>query len=152
MTFADYFLDLFEKYTGDNEQEVFKAQRAKGFFHSALPTPENFMVGIASVAEVQVCRKALRGHIHMAHLLAVENDSEDEGSVLLKLRTSTGASKGSVYYHRVPAGSVADRWCRVETEQSRFSPTPDVGMQAPSSSTARTRWARTRSRIAGNRL
>ena len=105
MTPIDYFLDLLERYTGDNEQEVFKIQRDKGFFHSAVPAPENFMIGIASVAEIQVCREALRNHIHMAHLLAVENDDEDEGVAVLKLRVSTGERKGSVYYHRVPAGT-----------------------------------------------
>merc|ERR1712232_80115 len=97
MTPVDWMLPMLEMYDGDNEQDVFAALRSKGFFHSAVPDPQNFIFGILSVHEMKVCRGALSPadeRVHKAHLMAIQNDPDDDQRAVLKLRQSSGLGEG----------------------------------------------------------
>jgi len=146
----DYFLELLEMYDGHNEQECYAHARKIGFFHSPIPDPENFVLGILSVEEKQMISDVLspvHEKVHKAHLLSVQDDPNDPQFAILKLRRSTGSAKGEVYYHRVPAGTVivnctdslatseqSDSWePLVQNEGLVLAPQAAIGFTGPSS-------------------
>ncbi len=88
-TFVDYIQDTLDKYNGNNEQEVYAYARKIGFFHSPIPDPQNFVLGILSVEEKNLISDVLmpvEQKVHKAHLLSVQDDADDDNCVILKLR------------------------------------------------------------------
>jgi hypothetical protein len=88
----DYFTEVLMRYNGNNEQECYAHARKMGFFHSPIPDPQNFVLGILSVAEKNLISEVLlpvEQKIHKSHLLSVQDDPEDSQMAVLKLRRYT---------------------------------------------------------------
>ena len=49
--FSDFIVPIVEMYDGTNEQECYKRGQDLGYFHSPIPDPQNFILGILSTAE-----------------------------------------------------------------------------------------------------
>merc|ERR1712159_661604 len=90
-TVVDHFWSMLEMHDGDNEKEVYREMGRRGFFHSAIPDPQSFALGISSRAEISSVKAALGPRIIKAHLLDALDDEEGTGGeAVLRLRTLDG--------------------------------------------------------------
>ena len=58
-TIVDWFIEMIELHDGDNEKQVYAELARQGFFHSAIPDPQNFALGISSRAEIASVRASV---------------------------------------------------------------------------------------------
>jgi len=88
----DCMLDTLEAYDGTNGEEVLRLMAKKNWFHSAVPEPGTFMLGMCSEEEMGIVREALGPageRVVRAHLLDVVQKSA--GELAMSLRSVDGA-------------------------------------------------------------
>lgn len=79
-TALDYMVEMFERWDGDNTQDVYQAMAKKGWLHSPLPEAESFVIGICSQAEMQAVRDILSPpaeKVVRAHLVDIVSGDDD---------------------------------------------------------------------------
>merc|ERR1712054_55110 len=89
-----------EMHDGTNEQEVYQEMGRRGFFHSPIPDPQVFALGILSTQEAVTVRTALGDRTIKARLMDVVNG--EDGAPVMRLR---GLDGSSIEERPIPAGS-----------------------------------------------
>ena len=108
-TGSDFFVDMLEMYDGTNEAEVYAEMQSKGFLHSPIDGPTNFLLGMCSTEEVETVRAALSPQdqcVIKGHLMdIIDNEDDDDGGssdgCLMKVR----GVDGTVFTRQLPTGS-----------------------------------------------
>ena len=98
-----YILEMCAKFNGDNAREVYQELSAKGFFHSYVADAQNFVAGIASKEEIEMCKAVLppaSDRVLKCHLMDLEESAE--GELRMKLRSLDGET---VEYRPLERGS-----------------------------------------------
>jgi hypothetical protein len=63
------------QWDGTNEQDVFREMQRRGFLHSAIPAPQNFILGMCAPAELETVREALSERVIKGHLVDIVDDA-----------------------------------------------------------------------------
>jgi len=94
------FLDMLELHDGDNELEVYREMGRRDFFHSPIPHPRIFALGILSTREAATVRATLGDRILKKRLMDVATGVD--GQPVMRLRSLNGTS---IEDRPIPAGS-----------------------------------------------